>query len=165
MSARILVLGGTGMLGLPVVHYLADKGHRIRILTRNVVKTRNLFGDSVEILQGTATEFRCVLALAAHVYQVALLAGVVMFLLIAATGRLDPAMSPAIAMDEEMRFSVIYLVLSRLNPFSLWMLGLFVIGVREVSGTSLGRAALTVVVPWLLYATLAVCMGLLSTGM
>ena len=44
------------MLGLPVVHYLADKGHRIRVLTRNVERTRNLFGEAVEIFQGTATK-------------------------------------------------------------------------------------------------------------
>jgi uncharacterized protein YbjT (DUF2867 family) len=43
------------MLGRPVVHYLTDKGHTVRILTRNVEKTHNMFGDTVEIVEGTAT--------------------------------------------------------------------------------------------------------------
>ena len=55
MSSRIMVLGGTGMLGRPVVHCLTDKGHTVRILTRNVEKTHNMFGDTVEIVEGTAT--------------------------------------------------------------------------------------------------------------
>jgi uncharacterized protein YbjT (DUF2867 family) len=44
------------MLGLPVVHYLAEKGHRIRVLTRNVEKTLNFLGQAVEIVQGSATD-------------------------------------------------------------------------------------------------------------
>ena len=55
MSSRVLVLGGTGMLGRPVVHCLTDKGHTVRILTRNIQKTHNLFGDTVDIVEGTAT--------------------------------------------------------------------------------------------------------------
>ena len=54
MFSRILVLGGTGMLGRPVVQRLTDKGHKVRILTRKVEKTRNLFGDAVNIVEGTA---------------------------------------------------------------------------------------------------------------
>ena len=55
MYGRILVLGGTGMLGRPVVHCLTDKGHTVRVLTRNVEKTKNMFGDTVEIFEGSAT--------------------------------------------------------------------------------------------------------------
>ena len=43
------------MLGRPVVHCLIDKGHTVRILTRNIQKTHNLFGDTVDIVEGTAT--------------------------------------------------------------------------------------------------------------
>lgn len=53
MSDRILVLGGTGMLGRPVVHCLTDRGHTIRILTRNVPKAQKMFGDTVEIAEGS----------------------------------------------------------------------------------------------------------------
>lgn len=48
-------MGGTGMLGRPVVHYLTERGHTVRILTRNVEKTHNMFGDTVEIAEGSAT--------------------------------------------------------------------------------------------------------------
>ncbi|MDX1418198.1 MAG: NAD(P)H-binding protein, partial [Candidatus Promineifilaceae bacterium] len=54
MYGRILVLGGTGMLGRPAVRCLQDRGHTVRILTRNVQKTRKIFGDTVEIAEGTA---------------------------------------------------------------------------------------------------------------
>jgi uncharacterized protein YbjT (DUF2867 family) len=43
------------MLGWPVVRCLTDKGHTVRILTRNVEKTHYIFGDTVEIVEGTAT--------------------------------------------------------------------------------------------------------------
>ena len=55
MSNRFLVLGGTGMLGRPVVHCLTDSGHTVRILTRSTDKAYELFGDSVEIVEGSAT--------------------------------------------------------------------------------------------------------------
>jgi uncharacterized protein YbjT (DUF2867 family) len=54
MFGHILVLGGTGMLGRPVVHCLKDKGHTVRVFTRDVRKTQNMFGDAVEIAEGTA---------------------------------------------------------------------------------------------------------------
>lgn len=41
------------MLGRPVVHCLADNGHQVRILTRNAPKARSIFGDTVEIAEGT----------------------------------------------------------------------------------------------------------------
>ena len=53
VSTRILVLGGTGMLGRPVVHCLRDQGHTVRIFTRDVRKTQHIFGDTVEIAEGT----------------------------------------------------------------------------------------------------------------
>ena len=50
---RILVLGGTGMLGKPVVTRLVDHGHRVRVLTRSAVKTRKILGDEIEVAEGT----------------------------------------------------------------------------------------------------------------
>ena len=54
MLSRILVLGGSGMLGQPVVNRLTDKGYTVRLLTRNARKTKEVFGDTVEISEGTA---------------------------------------------------------------------------------------------------------------
>jgi uncharacterized protein YbjT (DUF2867 family) len=42
------------MLGLPVVNRLTDMGHTVRILTRNARKTMEVFGNTVEISEGTA---------------------------------------------------------------------------------------------------------------
>jgi uncharacterized protein YbjT (DUF2867 family) len=44
------------MLGQPVVHRLADKGHTVRVLARNVTKARGMLGDGVEIVEGSATD-------------------------------------------------------------------------------------------------------------
>jgi uncharacterized protein YbjT (DUF2867 family) len=55
MSRQILVLGGTGMLGRPVVHCLIDNGHAVRILTRSAEKAHKMFGDAVDIVEGSAT--------------------------------------------------------------------------------------------------------------
>ncbi len=54
MSRQVLVLGATGMLGQPVAHCLADKGHRVRILVRSAGKARQMFGNAVEIVDGSA---------------------------------------------------------------------------------------------------------------
>lgn len=54
MSRKILVLGATGMLGQPVARCLVDKGNRVRVLARSVEKTRQMFGDTVEIVEGSA---------------------------------------------------------------------------------------------------------------
>jgi uncharacterized protein YbjT (DUF2867 family) len=43
------------MLGGPVVQCLTDKGHVVRILTRSVEKKLTMFGDAVDIVEGTAT--------------------------------------------------------------------------------------------------------------
>ncbi len=62
MSDRILVLGGTGMLGRPVVRGLLENGHAIRILTRSAEKTREVFGDEVDVVEGSATKGADILA-------------------------------------------------------------------------------------------------------
>lgn len=55
MTNRILVLGGTGMLGKPVVRGLVARGHEVRALTRSAEKVRKTFGDTIEAAEGTAT--------------------------------------------------------------------------------------------------------------
>jgi uncharacterized protein YbjT (DUF2867 family) len=54
MPTQFLVLGATGMLGQPVTHCLIEGGYRTRILVRNTEKARQMFGDSVEIVRGSA---------------------------------------------------------------------------------------------------------------
>jgi uncharacterized protein YbjT (DUF2867 family) len=51
---RILVLGGTGMLGRPVVNRLIGN-HQVRLLTRSAAKARGMFGDAIEVAEGTIT--------------------------------------------------------------------------------------------------------------
>lgn len=49
---KILVVGGSGMLGSPVVYQLAFEGFKVRIFTRDPEKVRTKFGDLFEIFQG-----------------------------------------------------------------------------------------------------------------
>jgi uncharacterized protein YbjT (DUF2867 family) len=50
--SRILVLGGTGMLGTPTVRHLVADGFDVRLFARNPVKARERFGRSVDVVAG-----------------------------------------------------------------------------------------------------------------
>jgi uncharacterized protein YbjT (DUF2867 family) len=53
---KILVLGGTGMLGSPVARRLRADGFEVRLLARDPEKARTMFGDSFEIVAGDVTD-------------------------------------------------------------------------------------------------------------
>ena len=55
MMNRILVLGGTGMLGAPVVRRLQADGFRVRLLARDPEKAGEMF-EELEILPGDVTD-------------------------------------------------------------------------------------------------------------
>lgn len=52
MQKTIAVVGGTGMLGRPVARCLKEAGFQVRIVTRDAAKTRTLFDDSFELVDG-----------------------------------------------------------------------------------------------------------------
>ena len=56
MKTRILVIGGTGLMGRPVSYALKEAGHTVRILTRDVQKGKRLFNDSFEIIAGNPAD-------------------------------------------------------------------------------------------------------------
>lgn len=49
---RVLVIGGTGMLGFPVVKQLLKDNFKVRVLARNVKKAEQMFGKKIEIAEG-----------------------------------------------------------------------------------------------------------------
>jgi uncharacterized protein YbjT (DUF2867 family) len=53
---KVLIAGGTGMLGAPVVRYLVATGTRVRVMTRRPATARALFGDAVEITVADVTD-------------------------------------------------------------------------------------------------------------
>ena len=53
---KILVLGGTGMLGAPVARRLQADGFEVRLMVRDLEKARGLFGDSFEIIAGEVAD-------------------------------------------------------------------------------------------------------------
>ena len=56
MTKKILVLGGTGMLGKPTAEKLKADGFDVRLLVRDVAKTQKLFGEEFEIVQGDVAD-------------------------------------------------------------------------------------------------------------
>jgi uncharacterized protein YbjT (DUF2867 family) len=53
---RILVIGGTGMLGQPVAASLINSDFDVKILTHSPEKARAIFGDLVECREGDVTD-------------------------------------------------------------------------------------------------------------
>ena len=53
---RILVLGGTGLLGGPVARQLNTGGFEVRLMVRDPEKARPMFGESFEIVTGDITD-------------------------------------------------------------------------------------------------------------
>lgn len=52
-SELFLITGATGKLGRVLTPKLIAEGHRIRVLTRRPETARELYGDKVEISEGT----------------------------------------------------------------------------------------------------------------
>ena len=51
-NKRILVIGGTGMLGKPVAQQLKADGFNVRVLARTPEKAQSMLGDGYEIVKG-----------------------------------------------------------------------------------------------------------------
>jgi uncharacterized protein YbjT (DUF2867 family) len=56
MTNRILVIGGSGLLGMPVVRHLLAEDYMVRVLTRSPEKTVLLFGGGCEAVLGNVTD-------------------------------------------------------------------------------------------------------------
>jgi uncharacterized protein YbjT (DUF2867 family) len=52
---RILVVGGTGVVGKPIVHQLEAAGWKVRVTSRNASRARDELGPRVELVAGDAT--------------------------------------------------------------------------------------------------------------
>jgi len=52
----ILILGGTGHYGRHIVNSLVQREAPVRVLTRNVPRARDIFGEQVELLAGDITD-------------------------------------------------------------------------------------------------------------
>lgn len=56
MLEKVLVIGGTGLLGGPVVRHLSNAGFDVRLLVRDPDKAKSMFNGAVEIVKGDVTE-------------------------------------------------------------------------------------------------------------
>jgi uncharacterized protein YbjT (DUF2867 family) len=57
---KILLLGGTGMLGEPVARHLLANGLHVRLLARDPQRARAMFGETLETVPGDATDLAAV---------------------------------------------------------------------------------------------------------
>ncbi len=55
---KILVIGATGMLGMPVARRLQAEGHQVRVFSRNTEKARAKFGPAFEFAAGDVEDAR-----------------------------------------------------------------------------------------------------------
>ncbi len=56
MADKILVIGGTGMLGLPVAKQLKKDGFDVSVMSTDVDKARGKLGDDFNIVNGDVTK-------------------------------------------------------------------------------------------------------------
>ncbi len=52
MIGKVLVIGGHGMLGLPVTRQLVKENFSVRAFVRDIGKVKNIFPETVEIIKG-----------------------------------------------------------------------------------------------------------------
>ncbi len=57
---RILVIGATGLIGLPVARQLLADGHHIRLLVRDTGRARQRLGGGFEFVEGSVTDTEAV---------------------------------------------------------------------------------------------------------
>ncbi len=55
MGKRVLVLGGTGTLGRPVVRSLVEAGHDVRVLARDPERAQGILGSALDVFEGNST--------------------------------------------------------------------------------------------------------------
>ncbi|UCG61761.1 MAG: NAD(P)H-binding protein [Candidatus Zixiibacteriota bacterium] len=55
MPSKVLVIGGTGMLGLPVAERLKLDGFEVTIMSSNVERAKGMLGDRFDIVEGDVT--------------------------------------------------------------------------------------------------------------
>jgi uncharacterized protein YbjT (DUF2867 family) len=53
-ARRILVIGSTGVVGLPIVHQLAQAGWQVRVMSRHAEQTQTKLSAHVELFSGDA---------------------------------------------------------------------------------------------------------------
>src|SRR5512133_648345 len=59
MEKMILMIGGTGLLGVPTSHCLQESGFGVRVMTRDFQKAHKIFNNSLEIFDGDPTDPSC----------------------------------------------------------------------------------------------------------
>jgi len=64
---KVLVIGGTGFIGKPLIEKLLERNHEVTVFSRNEKKVRSVFNNRVHIQQWTPDEY---ILLQEHVHKV-----------------------------------------------------------------------------------------------
>lgn len=56
MLQRVLIIGGSGRLGKPVAEHLYKEGFNVRVMTRDLDKTKALFDNNLEVVKGNVRD-------------------------------------------------------------------------------------------------------------
>jgi uncharacterized protein YbjT (DUF2867 family) len=57
MNSKILVIGGTGLLGVPVVNELIKNAFDVSVLARNPENAKDMVNPKAKIIKGRCSEF------------------------------------------------------------------------------------------------------------
>lgn len=57
MIEKVLVVGGSGMLGVPVVKKLDEAGYMVSVMSTNPEKAEKKFDEKIKIVEGDVTDF------------------------------------------------------------------------------------------------------------
>lgn len=53
---KIIVIGGTGMLGQPVTQEFIKAGFEVTLFARNIQKSKQIFGNSIQVIEGNLND-------------------------------------------------------------------------------------------------------------
>lgn len=53
---KIIIIGGTGMLGQPVTQEFIKAGFEVTLFARNIQKSKQIFGNSIQVIEGNLND-------------------------------------------------------------------------------------------------------------
>jgi Yip1-like protein len=115
------------------------------------------------ILLGGATNFKRMMAAMSHIGMVNILGSLIRIPLMLARGTSHVSLSPAVFLPEEAQKTFLFNLLSQLDVFSIWMIGLSILAIAVMAGVPTRKASVAVIVLWVvlipIFALLATKFG------
>jgi len=97
--------------------------------------------------------------------MIGVVGGIISMLLVVVTGNMFVTPGPALLLREFDPANKTHLLLAMLNVMTIWYIGVLAIGLSRLSGASVSRSALLLVVPWVSFRVALIFSGLGGQGM